>query len=115
MVSLENAIKRAKKETRATAKLTNGELYRVGDRTRRDLAKKILKERGYIIGTFAEVKRQYGSAIFGVKLAPSLFQLKDIYIFSLKSQVPLRKNTKKKEITLMPEYHFTSGRKINSK
>lgn len=111
MVSIENAIKRAKKETRATAELTNGELYRVGDRTRRDLAKKILKERGYIIGTFAEVKRQYGSVIFGVKLHPSLFRLEEVYIFSLKSEVPLRKNTKKKEIHLMPEFHFTSGRK----
>lgn len=45
MVSIENAIKRAKKETRATAELTNGELYRVGDIKRRDLAKKNRKRK----------------------------------------------------------------------
>lgn len=106
MVSIENAIKRAKKETRATAELTNGELYRVGDRTRRDLAKKIVKERGYIIGTYAEIKRLYGSRVFGTKMYKGLFLDSDIYIFSMRSQIPFRKNTNKKEVKLIPEYRF---------
>lgn len=106
MVSIENAIKRAKKETLETSQLSNKELYRAGDIKRRDLAKKIVKERGYIIGTYAEIKRLYGSRVFGLKMCPSLFLNSDVYIFSMRSQILLGKNSNKKEVNLIPEYRF---------
>lgn len=106
MVSIENAIKRAQKETLKTSQLSNKELYRAGDIKRRDLAKKIVKERGYIIGSYADIKRLYGVRVFGIKMCPSLFLNSDIYIFCLRSNILLGRNTNKKVITLTPEYRF---------